>query len=82
MDPATASGYAQYIDVIANAGEIIAGAKPVPTASASAAPDDATVVITLAAPAPYLPTLLSHPSTCPVHRRRWPRTRRASPGPA
>ena len=32
------------------------------------APDAATVVITLAAPAAYLPTLLSHPSTCPVHR--------------
>ena len=33
-----------------------------------AAPDDATVVIQLAGPAPYLPGLLSHPSTCPIHR--------------
>jgi oligopeptide transport system substrate-binding protein len=32
------------------------------------APDEGTVVITLATPAPYLPTLLSHPATCPVHR--------------
>ncbi|TLY91439.1 MAG: peptide ABC transporter substrate-binding protein [Gammaproteobacteria bacterium] len=67
VDPATASGYAQYIDVIANAGDIVAGRKP-PQALGVAAPDDATVVVTLATPAPYLPTLLSHPSACPVHR--------------
>ena len=67
VDPATASGYAQYIDVIANAGDIVAGRKP-PQALGVAAPDDATVVITLATPAPYLPALLSHPSACPVHR--------------
>src|ERR1700720_3544492 len=28
VDPATASGYAQYIDVIANASDIVAGRKP------------------------------------------------------
>ncbi len=67
VDPATASGYAQYIDVIANASDIVAGRKP-PGSLGVAAPDDWTVVITLATPAPYLPTLLSHPSTCPVHR--------------
>ena len=67
VDPATASGYAQYIDVIANAGDIVAGRKPLRSLGV-AAPDDWTVVITLATPAPYLPTLLSHPSTCPVHR--------------
>ncbi|HLQ08400.1 MAG TPA: peptide ABC transporter substrate-binding protein [Steroidobacteraceae bacterium] len=67
VDPATASGYAQYIDVIANAGDIVAARKP-PEALGVAAPDDGTVVVTLATPAPYLPTLLSHPSACPVHR--------------
>jgi oligopeptide transport system substrate-binding protein len=67
VDPATASAYAQYTDVIANSGAIIAGTKPV-AALGVAAPDDTTVVITLRAPAPYLPALLSHPSTCPVHR--------------
>jgi oligopeptide transport system substrate-binding protein len=67
VDPATASGYAQYADVIANTGDIVAGRKP-PEALSVAAPDDSTVVVTLAAPAPYLPSLLSHPSTCPVHR--------------
>jgi oligopeptide transport system substrate-binding protein len=67
VDPATASGYAQYIDIIANASDIIAGKKP-PATLGIAAPDDSTVVITLATPAPYLPTLVSHPATCPVHR--------------
>jgi oligopeptide transport system substrate-binding protein len=67
VDPATASGYAQYADVIANTDDIVAGKKP-PETLGIAAPDEATVVITLEAPAPYLPTLLSHPSTCPVHR--------------
>jgi len=67
VDPATGSAYAQYIDVIANASDIAAGHKSLETLGV-AAPDDATVVIKLATPAPYLPTLLSHPSTCPVHR--------------
>jgi oligopeptide transport system substrate-binding protein len=67
VDPATGSAYAQYIDVIANASDIVAGRKSLETLGV-AAPDDRTVVITLATPAPYLPTLLSHPSTCPVHR--------------
>jgi oligopeptide transport system substrate-binding protein len=67
VDPATASAYAQYVDVIANASEIVAGHLPAGALGVQA-PDDATLVITLATPAPYLPTLLSHPSTCPVHR--------------
>jgi oligopeptide transport system substrate-binding protein len=67
VDPATGSAYAQYIDVIANASDIVAGRKTVDTLGV-AAPDERTVVITLAAPAPYLPTLLSHPSTCPVQQ--------------
>jgi len=67
VDPATGSGYAQYVDVIANASDIVAGRKP-PDALGVAAPDAATLVISLATAAPYLPTLLSHPSTCPVHR--------------
>jgi oligopeptide transport system substrate-binding protein len=67
VDPATGSGYAEYVDVIANAPEIVAGKKP-PQQLGVAAPDAATLIITLSAPTPYLPTLLSHPSTCPVHR--------------
>jgi len=67
VDPATASQYAQVIDVITNAGDIVAGKKP-PASLGIEAPDDATVVIHLNAPAPHLPMLLSHPSTAPVHR--------------
>jgi oligopeptide transport system substrate-binding protein len=67
VDPNTASAYAQYTDVIANSAEIIAGTQPVQSLGV-AAPDPATVVITLKSPAPYLPTLLSHPATCPVYR--------------
>ena len=67
VDPATASAYAQVVSVIANASEIVAGKKP-PSSLGVAAPDDATVIFDLTAPAPYLPSLLSHPSTCPVHR--------------
>ena len=67
VDPATGSGYAEYVDVIANSHEVVSGAKP-PEALGVAAPDEATVLVTLSRPAPYLPTLLSHPSTCPVHR--------------
>jgi oligopeptide transport system substrate-binding protein len=67
VNPATASAYAQYIDVIANTNDIITGRKP-PQSLGVAAPDDSTVVVTLASPALYLPALLSHPSTCPVHR--------------
>ena len=67
VDPATGSAYGQYIDVLANASDIVSGARSVDTLGI-AAPDDSTVIITLATPAPYLPTLLSHPATCPVHR--------------
>lgn len=67
VDPATASGYAQVVDIIANAGDIVAGRKA-PATLGVTAPDDATVIVELTTPAPYLPGLLSHPSTCPVHR--------------
>jgi oligopeptide transport system substrate-binding protein len=67
VDPLTASQYAQVVDVIDNAPDIIAGKKPVAELGV-AAPDDATVVITLDTPAPYLPGLMAHPSTAPLHR--------------
>ena len=50
VDPATGSAYARYIDVIANASDIVAGSKSV-DALGVAAPDDRTVIITLATPA-------------------------------
>jgi oligopeptide transport system substrate-binding protein len=67
VDPATASQYAQVVDIIVNAADIVAGRKAVDTLGA-AAPDDRTVVITLNSPAPYLPGLMAHPSTAPLHR--------------
>ena len=67
VDPATASQYAQVVDVILNAADIIGGKKPVDSLGV-AAPDDHTVVITLNAPAPYLPGLMAHPSCAPLHR--------------
>jgi oligopeptide transport system substrate-binding protein len=66
-DPATASSYAQIIDLIKNAGDIVAGKKP-PDSLGVLAPADSTLIIELASPAAYLPSLLSHTSTCPVHR--------------
>jgi oligopeptide transport system substrate-binding protein len=67
VDPSTASSYAQVIDVVENAADIVAGKKS-PDTLGVAAPTDSTVVVTLAVPAAYLPSLLSHTSTCPVHR--------------
>ena len=65
--PATRSQYAQVVDSIRHAREIIAGRQP-PTALGVVAPDPATVVIELESPTPYLPGLMSHWSTMPVHR--------------
>lgn len=67
VDPRTAAPYAQVVDIIENSGAIIAGRKPPETLGVDA-PDPRTVVIRLTQPAPYLLGLLTHPSTCPVHR--------------
>lgn len=67
VDPETASQYAQVIDVITNASAIIAGKARAESLGVEA-PDDATLIVHLVGPAPYLPGLLAHPSTCPVHR--------------
>ena len=66
VDPETASQYAEVVDVIVNASDIVAGRKP-PESLGVSAPDPYTVVVQLRGPAPYLPALLSHPSTCPVN---------------
>jgi oligopeptide transport system substrate-binding protein len=72
VDPATASQYAQVIDVILNAGDIVAGRKPVNSLGVTT-PDDTTVVIRLGQPAPYLPGLLAFPSCAPLHRASFER---------
>src|SRR6185437_7410719 len=66
VDPQTASQYAEVVDVIANAADIVAGRKPSESLGVSA-PGPYTVIVKLRNPAPYLPALLSHPSTCPVN---------------
>ena len=65
VDPATASQYGEVVDVIVNASDIVAGRKPIESLGVEA-PDAHTVIVKLRDPAPYLPALLSHPSTCPV----------------
>jgi oligopeptide transport system substrate-binding protein len=66
VNPATASQYAQVVDVIVNAPDIIAGRKPVETLGVTAR-DDRTLVIDVSAPAPYLPGLLAHPPCAPLN---------------
>jgi oligopeptide transport system substrate-binding protein len=67
VDPVTASQYAQVIDVVLNAPDIVAGKKP-PDTLGVAAPDATTVVVSLSSPAPYLPGLMAHPSVAPLHQ--------------
>ena len=67
VDPATASPYAQFIDPILNAAAITRGEKK-PADLGVTATDSRTVVVRLAAPAPYLLGLLAQPPTYPLHR--------------
>lgn len=67
VDPATASPYAQIFDMVVGASEISAG-KREPSTLGVSAPNPATVVMHLHAPTPFLPGVLAHPSTFPVHR--------------
>ncbi|MDH4165771.1 MAG: peptide ABC transporter substrate-binding protein [Gammaproteobacteria bacterium] len=66
VDPNTASPYAHFIDPVLNAGAITRGEMKLGDLGVSA-PDDRTVLIRLATPAPYLLGLLSQPGTFPVH---------------
>jgi oligopeptide transport system substrate-binding protein len=71
VDPSIASQNGALIDVVRHARDILGGRLP-PDRLGVDAPDDSTVVVRLEHPAPYLPSLLSHPSTCPVHRATLP----------
>jgi len=66
IDPETAAFYAQMLDNISAAQEIIAGDAAVEDLGVEAV-DDSTLVITLVRPTPYLLGLLTYPSTFPVH---------------
>ena len=67
VDPATAAFYAAELGNVVNAPAIIAG-DMAPSELGVSAPDERTFVISLARPTPYLLSLLTHPSTFPVHR--------------
>jgi len=67
VDPQTAAFYAAELANVVNAAAIVAGDMPVTALGAEAA-DDTTFVISLLRPTPYLLSLLTHPSTFPVHR--------------
>ncbi len=67
VDPATAAFYAAELGNVVNAAAIVAGDKE-PAELGVLAPDERTLVVSLARPTPYLLSLLTHPSTFPVHR--------------
>jgi len=66
VDPATAAFNAFMIADVTNAREISAGEKA-PAELAVEAFDEHTLVITLSQPTPYFLSLLTYPSTFPVH---------------
>ena len=66
VNPTTAAFYAQMLTSIENADGIISGAIPVSMLGVEA-PDEKTVVLRLTQRTPYLLSLLTHPSTFPVH---------------
>jgi oligopeptide transport system substrate-binding protein len=67
VDPETAAFYAAELRNIVNAEAIVAGELP-PEDLGVTAKDERTLVISLVRPTSYLLSLLTHPSTFPVHR--------------
>jgi len=66
VDPATAAFYANMLGDLENAAGITSGDIPVSMLGVDA-PDDRTVVLRLVQHTPYLVSLMTHPSTFPVH---------------
>ncbi len=66
VDPATAAFYAEAVASITNAEQIYAG-ELLPEELGVAAAENNTLVITLRQPTPYMLSLLTHPSTFPLH---------------
>jgi oligopeptide transport system substrate-binding protein len=64
--PSTAAFYADMLADIVNAQEIVAGDE-LPEAVGAEAVDNLTLVLRLVRPTPYLLSLLTHPSTFPLH---------------
>jgi oligopeptide transport system substrate-binding protein len=66
VDPSTAAFYAEMLGGLENAEGITSGDIPVSMLGVEA-PDDRTVVLRLVQQTPYLVSLMTHPSTFPVH---------------
>ncbi len=66
VDPATGSQYADVLQPVLNATEILAHKAP-PATLGVAAPDARTLVVHLSAPTPYFPGLVAHWSTFPTY---------------
>jgi len=66
VDPSTAALYAQMLVDLDNADGIVTGEIPVSMLGVEAT-DDKTLVMRLVRPTPYLISLLTHPSTYPLH---------------
>jgi oligopeptide transport system substrate-binding protein len=68
-DPATASEYAWYLELghVVNAAAITAGTTPVDELGVKAI-DDHTFEVTLDAPVPYFPKMLTHTSVFPINK--------------
>jgi oligopeptide transport system substrate-binding protein len=64
-EPKTAARAAQNLWIVKNAQAISAGRMPAESLGV-AAPDSATVIVTLEHPAPYLPELLTQPAALPL----------------
>ncbi len=69
LNPALAAENAWYFYAIKNAEAYNTGKLTDPAQLGFAAPDDRTIVITLAQPTPYLPALVSLPAWFPVNLR-------------
>lgn len=69
-DPATASPYAWYIELmkVQGAAEVIAG-EAAPDTLGVRAVDDHTFEVTLTSPLPYFPQMVTHTTTYPVPRQ-------------
>ncbi len=69
VDPATASEYAWYMELmqVVNAAEIIKGEKPVTDLGVKAV-DDHTFEVTILAPLPYFANMTTHASVFPIHK--------------
>ena len=70
VDPATASEYAWYMELmqVVNAGAITAGEKPVTDLGVKAV-DDHTLEVMIEAPLPYFTKMLTHASTFPINKK-------------